>query len=173
MLELQDVISLLIALIAVAISLATLQQNRKMVEETTRPYISITFDSITICTQKTGFIIKNHGQSAAIIASFEVEKSLLDIHQNNKCRNEQFDFIAGTIFAPGQSVFLPYKVVGIENPIVTFKISYSSDFNTYHSEFTFDVAKMSHRFTSRTDTSSNGDMYIISQCLQELIERQL
>ena len=59
MLELQDVISLLIALVAVMISMATLQQNRNMVEESTRPYITLTFDSITTSSQRSGFILKN------------------------------------------------------------------------------------------------------------------
>ena len=173
MLELQDVISLLIALVAVMISMATLQQNRNMVEESTRPYITLTFDSITTSSQRSGFILKNYGRTSAIIDKFIVDDILLSHPQRYDGLNKQFDLMEGTIFAPGQSVFLPYSVSGIEKSVVTFELAYSSEFKSYHSNFSFNVSNMSHRYTTRTNEYSNGDTHEIAQCLHEIIERQL
>lgn len=66
-----------VSIIAIIISIKTLKQthitniqNNRMLEEATRPYISIYLDSITICEQDSFFVLKNFGQSPGRIVLF-------------------------------------------------------------------------------------------------------
>lgn len=169
-----EAFSLLVSLVAVAISIATLQENRNMIEASTRPYIVITFDHITTTYQRSGFIIKNYGQTAATITKFEICNELLEVPQKFPSLKKQFSLIENTLFAPGQSTFLPWSVSGFDSFIVDIKVSYSSDSRTYASEFSFDAALISQRFATRSEKKSESSAIIeIAQCMHELIERQL
>lgn len=59
------VISALTSIIAIFISVHTLRQNSKMIEDSSRPYIGIYGLSTYICDRYYYIIIKNFGQSIA------------------------------------------------------------------------------------------------------------
>ena len=50
--------SFVLAAVSVITVIITLLQNNKMLKESTRPYITIYIDSITICEQTSFFVLK-------------------------------------------------------------------------------------------------------------------
>lgn len=67
------VVSTLTSLIAIIISVRTLKQNSKMIEDSSRPYIGIYGMSTYICNRHYYIIIKNFGQSVAHIKSLSYD----------------------------------------------------------------------------------------------------
>lgn len=55
-------LSFLLAFISIVFVIVTLKQNNRMLEASSRPFISIYLETITICEQTTFFVIKNFGQ---------------------------------------------------------------------------------------------------------------
>ena len=63
-------ISLATSIAAIMISVKSLKQNSKMIEESTRPYISIYGASTYIGSSDYYIVLKNFGQSSATIHEF-------------------------------------------------------------------------------------------------------
>lgn len=55
-------LSFLLAFISIVFVIVTLKQNNRMLEASSRPYISIYLETITICEQTTFFMQKISGQ---------------------------------------------------------------------------------------------------------------
>ena len=69
--------SFFLGLVGIAISLFALRQSRiaikqnnQMLEDSSRPYITLYLDSITICEQQSYFVLKNFGNTPACITDF-------------------------------------------------------------------------------------------------------
>ena len=65
--------SFLTAFVAIVISLVTMRQNSKMIEESSRAIISIYPQSINTGTPMLFMVIKNFGNSPAIISKFDYD----------------------------------------------------------------------------------------------------
>ena len=72
-------ISALTSIIAIIISVHTLRQNSKMIEDSSRPYIGIYGLSTYICDRYYYIIIKNFGQSIAHIESLTYDFDLAEL----------------------------------------------------------------------------------------------
>lgn len=59
------IVSTFTSIVAIFVSVKALKQNNKMLEESTRPYVSIYVESITLCEQSSFFVIKNFGNTPA------------------------------------------------------------------------------------------------------------
>lgn len=68
--------SLIPSIVAIVISIKSLRQNNKMIEASSRPYISIYVESITLCEQTSFFVIKNFGNTPAYINDFQYDPIL-------------------------------------------------------------------------------------------------
>lgn len=88
-----SVLSFILAGISVWIAVSTLIQNNKMIEETTRPSLSL----ILLSNGCIEFFIKNCGNSDAII-----EKITHDMHFTNIGGYYPFKDCIGAVIAPGQ-----------------------------------------------------------------------
>ena len=164
-------VSLLTSIIAMIVSVMTLRQNSKMIESTSRPYVTIYIDSVTICEQQSYFVIKNFGQSAAYITDFIYPSKLDETAQAHKLMNEAFSCVKDSLIAPGQSFMLPYKVVDLPDELISFSIKYSSGMKSYSDNFTFNPRKFIHIPKARPDTSiPEGDERSV-QTLREIVER--
>lgn len=75
-----SVITAVTAIISVWISLRTLRQNSKMIEESSRPYITAQIEHIG-----NAFYLrfKNYGQSAAIIDNIELDENAEKVQVEN------------------------------------------------------------------------------------------
>ena len=69
-------VSLITGIVAIIISVKTLKQNSKMIEESTRPYITIYFQTTTVRTPRAYFVIKNFGNTGATISSITCDYDL-------------------------------------------------------------------------------------------------
>lgn len=95
------VISLISSISAIIISVATLRQNSKMIKESTRPYIGIYGLSTYLGFRQYYIILKNFGQSGAIIDSITYS---FDISELSKHKDfEPFSHLDGVTIMPGQS----------------------------------------------------------------------
>ena len=116
--------SLITGIVAIIISIKTLKQNSKMIEESTRPYITIYFQTTTVRTPRAYFVIKNFGNTGATISSitcdYDLKKCSLD------SRATLFTHISNTFLAPQQSIPCRVDIGNIvdENISLTFKIKY-------------------------------------------------
>lgn len=105
------IVSAIVSIIAICISLKSLkqsqitnEQNNRMLEDSTRPYITIYLDLITICEQASFFVLKNFGQSPGKIVLFEFDLILKTLETGptpgNQLINEQYSFVKGLTLAP-------------------------------------------------------------------------
>lgn len=96
------VVSSEISLAAITISIFTLRQNSKMIEESSRPYIGIYGLSTYINgLLTTHIIVKNFGQSVAHIDSFSCGYDLSKLSKGDG--SSPFNHLEGSSLVPGQS----------------------------------------------------------------------
>lgn len=164
-------ISVLISTIAVLISVINLKQNSKMIEESTRPYITIFLDTIVINNQNSFFIIKNFGSCGAQITDFTYDKELLNNKRHNSTYNEQFNRIKGLYLAPGQRKLLFYDVTGLKSKVVTFKITYKGTGKSYSERVNINVKNYIDIAQIRADANNKESDNTQDRILQEIAER--
>ena len=165
--------SLITSIVAIVISIATLRQNSKMLKESTRPYVTIYIDSITICEQSSYFILKNFGNSPAYITDFQYDPILRKTNQKKKILQDQFDFVKGIILAPGQSKMLYYNVTELPIPELTFEISYRSGRDKYHESVTLNVKNFIHIPVARPEDHIAAGTERAVHTMREMLERTM
>lgn len=160
--------SLVTSITAIFISVISIRQNSKNIEESTRPYIVFYVDQITINNQKTYFAIKNFGASPGIITSFQfvnppdtISKQLLmDLNR-----------LQDIILAPGQSKLIFINSCLIFNPdtIYTFIITYKNGKKIYTDKYDINIRNYTQIPTCRPSVSDAD----IAHSLREIIERMI
>lgn len=167
-----SVLSFLLAFISIIFVIATLKQNNRMLEASSRPYISIYLETITICEQTTFFVIKNFGNTPAIITKFEYDSVLKNTPQKFKLYNSQFDYIRELTFSPGQSKLIPYETQKLANPTLTFVIGYVSQNQKYYEDsITVNARNYAHIPVPRPETNVSSDNLREVNTLREILER--
>lgn len=171
-------ISLIIAIASIWAAVATLKQNRRMLEASSRPYIAIYTDCICVREQSTCFVLKNFGNSPARIVTFKFPEILSTAPQDHTLYNEQFFKVNGLILAQGQSklLYFDFSAFG-ENQELSFTIEYVAVSDTekkhpYRETFTFIPRKLSAIPIPRPETHNEPTELIrINNSLREIIER--
>lgn len=162
------VISLFTSIIAIIISLISIRQNTKSLEESVKPCIAIYVDQITICEQKSYFVIKNFGSSPGIITEFIFLNPPETIHQ---ILQSNFDKLQDIVLAPGQSKLICFECNNFnENTVYTFKISYKNGRKCYTDKYAINIRNFTQIPTFRPETKSQ---YAIRHSLREMIERMI
>lgn len=118
------VLSFILAAISVVTVVITLRQNNKMIEESTRPFISVYTDEINAGNPFFYLVIKNFGKSTAYITKFEYD---FDFNGCYKIRNDR-DYLQqlnNAVLAPGQSRICTLDYQRIDRA-VTFTLEYHS-----------------------------------------------
>ena len=96
------ILSFVLAAISVITVVITLKQNSKMIENSTRPYITIYGKKTECGILKYFLVIKNFGSSGAVITDFHSEIKLEDY--SSEYNPNPFRHIIGTHLAPNQSI---------------------------------------------------------------------
>src|SRR5690625_5063871 len=86
-----------ISIISVFIALKSLKLTRKSIEDANKPYISCYVEMIEVGHFQKYFVIKNFGNTPAIIIDIAFDKHIKDLGRNGK-----IDSIKDTMIAPGQ-----------------------------------------------------------------------
>ena len=136
-------ICLLVTVVVIALWLV-IRQNNKLIEESVRPYLSITASSNP--SGHTGqFVLKNHGKSVARITRFQYP----DVLKENDTANDIYQNIRGMEIAPGQAVSLPYNANTFHDESIEFKLIYHSSATekNYSEAFVFKTAQLNRMNT--------------------------
>lgn len=157
-----------LSLVAVVISIATLIQNKRMIESTFRPYIAVYGEVVRFQTAYYYVIVKNFGQSAAKIESFEIEPGL-PVDSSNRV---PFQHIVGTTIAPNQAFRAVIDVQGYQKLEYKFTISYRWGKKIYSEVMVLNAT--AHFDIPKWKAATEGqEPRAISFALQELVEKQL
>jgi len=127
--------SLITSIVAIIISVMTLKQNSKMIEESLRPNIQIYPLYINTIVY---IIINNFGSSEAYID--EIECSHKFTQQETVCNasgTDIFDRVKGALFTPGYSLKCPLIGYAVANEVFEFRVKYHSCNKTYTDTFSF------------------------------------
>lgn len=164
--------SLITSIVAIAISVKTLKQNSKMIEESTRPYINLYIGSTYFSDTITYLIIKNFGTSSAIITSFESEVDFKTCSYDES--HIPFEHIVGTNLCPNESLQFPVKSYELSRLSTTFyvNISYKSEVHSYNEVISINFAAYCDRLHLRANTKDKHDKEI-SFALQDIAEKML
>lgn len=162
--------SFLTALIAIIISLISLHQNSKMIKESTRAVISVYSQSINTGMPMLFIVIKNFGNSAAIIHKFDYDFDLSNCYGFNSSQDYLKNLVGSTL-APNQSRICRLDYEKLAQP-VTFKIEYQSGRKKYRDSFTVDLKAGTDMLISKTATEGK-ELKAISYSLQEMLQKNL
>lgn len=165
--------SLMVSIVAIIISIKTLRQNSKMLEESIRPYIVIYLDAITICEQESYFVIKNVGNSPTTISEFIYDPILKQTEQSAPRLQEQFDYVKNIVLAPGQSKLLQYNVTKLPYDELTFSLSYIFGKRIYTETVAMNVKNYIHIPVFRPDMGIQAGQERQVHTLREMVERSL
>lgn len=161
--------SLVTSIIAIFISIFTLRQNSKMIEASSRPVLSIYGESINPGYPMFYIVVKNFGSSPALITQFDYDFDFSSAY----CAYKGKDFLKqlqNSVIAPGQSRICALKSSALTQP-VTFELTYSSDFKTYHEKLTVDLKAGADMLISKNSTEGK-ELRTISYALQEMLQKK-
>lgn len=167
-----SILSSAVGIISVCIAVATLRQNSKLIEESTRPYIVIFFEFTNAATAVNYLVVKNFGQAGATIDHIDYSFDSLG-DEAKDLLIPQISSIEGVFLAPSQKIPLPFHVSSsgeIKGPI-HFSIAYHSSSRSYHEEINTRIAE---QFKARSTRKINGNadhLRDISYTMQEITER--
>ena len=165
------VLSFILAAISVVTVVITLRQNNKMIEESTRPVISVYTDEINAGNPFFYLIVKNFGKSPAYITKYEYD---FDFKGCYKIRNDR-DYLEGlnnAVLAPGQSRICTLDYAKIDKE-VTFTLEYHSGAKkVYSDKFTIDL-KAGVSMPYGKVATEGKELRTISYALQEMLQKNL
>lgn len=164
----------LTAIASVIIAVLTLKQNNKMIRNSTRPYITISFRPTNFQDYRLYIVIKNYGASGAVITNLEFSESLeeIGITKNSK---PPFDGVKGVFLAPGQSIVCPIDTKAFREKnidCVYADISYKDNIEEYKERYPLNYIVYGKNPVVRANTQDK-ELKIISYTLQDLVEKQL
>lgn len=163
-------VSLFTSIIAIAISIITLKQNSKMIEESSRASIGIYGESINSGSPMFFLVVKNFGNSTATLTKFNTDFDFSDCYGFSTDKNFILDLSNCTI-APGQSRICQLDYNKITRP-VTFELEYISASKKYSETQTIDLKLGSSMLTSKVSTKDK-ELRTISYTLQEMLQKNL
>lgn len=160
------VLSFLLAVISVVTVVITLRQNSKMIEASTRPYITAKFESIVLCDGVARYVaVKNYGQTGARIIDIKNAR-----YQGEDKHNlvERINDLKGTFLAPSQSIliYIGGPCLLPEGETLQFDMEYSTGKKVYSES-------SSLRLTSGSLLRRPTEGHAVSFALQEIAERLL
>lgn len=161
-----SVITAMTAIISVVISVFTLKQNSRIIEESFRPYITAEIVHIG-----TSFYLrfKNYGQSAAIIDSIKLDDNAKKIQFEN-FKDVYDDFCENTI--PPNYSFMTCifqdNVSGKENKIA-IDIQYHSSVKKYKEHIDINLSAYKKLLESRRNIDDENASIVIGKTLQDLV----
>ena len=122
------------AIVSAFIAYKTLKATHRSIDEANRPYVVVYVDTIFLGSPRSDYlIIKNFGQSGAVIDSLEISPS----YEEYGVRPAFLNSLKNSFIAPNQSFtssLTDEKRVGT----TTFKIKYHDGNKTYEQSFSID-----------------------------------
>lgn len=164
--------SLLVSIVAIVISLVSLRQNSRMIEESTRPNLQIYpvyMNSILY------IVIKNYGSSEAYIDQIDCSHQFSQKEtMGDKLGADIFSRIKGAILSPGYAIKCPLIAHKITDNDFRFHLFYHSSEKSYEAEFHFNIsANAPFADIYPTSDTTNGHLKNISRELRDIVKTRL
>ncbi len=153
--------------ISICIALATLIQTNKITEESNRPYIAIYLDVISVTDIHHYLVVKNFGNTGAIIDSISYSPPLESKY------NVPFSKVKNHFLAPNQKMTTVCK---FEKPYVpiTFTIKYHAGKKSYSEDYVINPDSAADMLIMKSSNSSFSQLEkVISYSVQEIIRTNL
>lgn len=166
------ILSFILAAISVVTVVITLRQNSKMIEASSRPYLSM-YVSHIFCTDCIDYLVlKNFGNSSAIIKNFECNTDL-SVGSYDVGRTP-FEHIVEQTICPGQSLNVPLRLHKIcsHTSSLSFLIEYSSGRKLYKDNICINLEALSDASIMSADPNGR-ELEAISRSLQDICEKML
>lgn len=164
------ILSFILAAVSIITVVITLKQNHQMIENSTRPYVTV-YSRITNFQEPFYYlIVKNFGQSKATITSFNCDFDL------EKCsfhtEHVPFQHIVGAEIMPGQSYLCTVDRLNLcaNAKSLSFDISYT-DGNRNYSEHCFINIEADIDLAPTRAAAKGKELRNISYTLQDLVEK--
>lgn len=151
--------SFIVSVVSVLVAVLALRQNNKMLEETTRPYVAISYDVVFNGTRSIFLMLKNYGSSGAKITSFDFKPL-----SNSSHINEQLAKINGAFLAPHQKIMYNIDPTKFPDNTLDFTITYKNGSKTY-------TENQSLKIKIGIFKERSNEECAVSYSLQEITER--
>lgn len=162
--------SFVLGLIAIWISLKTLKQNSKMIEESTRPVISIYSKYVDGILY---IVTKNFGNSPCVIDYIHSDMQLTEAEQQGMTGNPYSNIINVNLPPQGSliSSFVPHR---LKTKTYNFEVKYHSETRTYIDNFTVNWSA-ENPFADMHKSVNNIDAATckISHTLEDILKTKL
>ena len=158
----------LLSIIAIIISVLTLIQNNKMIEESSRPYIAISKHVVAINSPKEYLILKNYGSVGAEIIDIKYSIPIENLLKRNPDKREPFSYLIGTFIAPNQTFSPIISTKELQEENISFTITYKSGTKTYSTISNIRV-QQDHGILYSKNSTDGKELDTISRTLQEMI----
>lgn len=158
--------SFTLSALSIIFVILTLMQNRKMIEESSRPYLSV------ITTTMNGFpvlVLKNYGSSSAIITSFKSSINLSQCGFQND--HKPFSNIVGTHLAPKQAItsMLKEKSLAVNFSInISYKCPTLKASKEYTASIPVNVQALQENVTLKQIPKEKNELATIAKTLQDI-----
>jgi len=164
------ILSTTVGFIAILISIFTLRQSNKMIEESSRPIVSVYTNTFNPGMPMFYLVVKNYGQSSAQMLEFKTDFDFSNCYGTHNSKNYIED-LSKCLIAPGQSKTCYLDFTKINRP-VRFSIKYKSAVKTYREEFVLDLTAAASLPVLKYATKDK-ELLSISYSLQEMILKNL
>lgn len=167
-----SVAAVIVALISNKISKETLLANNRMIEESTRPYLTIYPYIYNPGTMLYGLIIKNSGPTGCVIDSFESDYKYFSdsVHGLNNVSIEQT--LIGLTLGPNQSKIIHLDRHDLPDLPINFTFSYRSTSNTYSDSASVDF-NAGIAIPSISGSTEGKELQRIYEVLLEMLRRNI
>ncbi len=168
-----SVLSFVLAAISVITVVITLRQNSKMIEASNRPYITVYGDETNFSSPQFYLIIKNYGNSGAIIQKLECDIDLGKYSYNTGII--PFQNIIGTMLAPNQNFICNIDNLKLSDDnveVINFDITYTANGKIYQEHYPVNYQALKKNITTKLATKDK-ELKIISYALQEMVQKDL
>lgn len=162
------ILSFVLAAISVITVVATLLQNNKMIENSTRPYVTIYFDYAQMGTPTGFFVVKNFGATSALILSLSYNEPIKSHPTVLSDLPAMFDGLLGNFVAPGQKFLIPFRLHEYSGEPAVFDITYKAGKKVYSEHLEINVVNYGKFVKPRIKDDANKS---ISYPLHEIAER--
>ena len=163
-----SILSFILAVISLLGIIFTLWQNNKMLENSTRPYITIYFDYSQMGSPIGYFVIKNFGNSPAIIDALSYNQPIKELPVSLSNVPAIFDGLIGNSVAPNQKFLAPFHIHEYPRGNAVIDITYHAGKKKYSEHIEINVKSYGKLVKPRIE---NKEYKAISYPLQEISER--
>lgn len=166
-------LSFTLATLSIIFVVLNLRQNSKMIENSTRPYISIYY---TYINRRHYLTMKNFGSSSATITAFssDINLELYTVFEGHV----PFQNIVNTNFAPNQT--MTFQINGTrlcqEYDLINFEYKYNSQTKSYSEQTPINLAAYNDNVRVTENLDKKDAEYVIKaayKLLQNYIEHKL